>query len=68
MKLDQLLKKRARLDQKIEAEKKVAQRKSDVAELAAKAKILDLPDEVLAIKFKQIADEFSHTMKQSAEP
>ncbi|MCZ2172987.1 MAG: hypothetical protein LC110_00450 [Burkholderiales bacterium] len=55
MSIETLLKKRAALDQKIEAAKLAAKRKNEVAELAEKAGILGLRDAVLETEFRKIA-------------
>lgn len=55
MSVNVLIKKRDQLNQKIAEFQKIEKRKIAVANIAHKAKILNLPDDFLKIAFEQIA-------------
>ncbi len=59
MKLDALLKKRQRLEAEITKARDAERRKAAVADLAERAGLLALPDEILLAEFHKIASSVS---------
>jgi hypothetical protein len=71
MSVNALIKKRDQLNQKIAEHQKSEKRKIAVANIAHKAKILNLPDDFLKTAFEQIAVAYKNgvgTESQNASP
>ncbi|BBP00373.1 hypothetical protein [Sulfuriferula nivalis] len=67
MSVNVLIKKRDQLNQKIADYQKIEKRKITVADIAHKAKILNLPDEFLKTAFEQIALSYQNGVSTESQ-
>jgi hypothetical protein len=67
MSVNVLIKKRDQLNQKIAEFQKIEKRKIAVANMAHKAKILNLPDDVLKAAFEQIALSYQNGVSTESQ-